>query len=202
VWRADCLEDSAAKRVGKLASQPMNQSLHCSKPHAEARGCIFVGDASLFAFQKWRERFEHCRFPMLSKVCSDGCKRAIQEKAGPPGIEQFGRTPFLRHAQVMKLFGFQRVHGNHLEIPSALEGMAAGLFVREANVEGAQKKISEPALITGSSTERFVFKHVLEKRLSEVLSILGVIPVPAQVTVNRRPIGATQLSQRMMSTRT
>jgi hypothetical protein len=56
--------------------------------------------------------------------------------------------------------------------------MAAGLFVREANLEGAQKKISEPALITGRSTERFVFKHVLEKRLSEVLSILGVIPVP------------------------
>ena len=102
----------------------------------------------------------------------------------------------------MKLFGFQRVHGNHLEIPSALEGVAAGLFVREAKLERAQKKISEPALITGSSTQRFVFKHVLEKRLSEVLSILGVIPVPPQVTVNRRPIGATQLSQRMMSTRT
>ena len=80
--------------------------------------------------------------------------------------------------------------------------MAAGLFVREANVEGAQKKISEPAPITGRSTKHHVFKHVLEKRLSEVLSILGVIPVPAQVTVNRRPIGATQLSQRMMSTRT
>src|SRR6266550_2061752 len=66
--RADCLEDFAAKRVGKLASQPMNQSLHCSKPHAEARGCIFVGDAGFFAFQKWRERFEQYRLPMLSKV--------------------------------------------------------------------------------------------------------------------------------------
>src|SRR5438128_9816499 len=101
----------------------------------------------------------------------------------------------------MKLFGFQRVHGKHLKIPSPLKGVAAGLFVREANVEGAQKKISEPALITGSSVERFILKHVLEKRLSEVLSILGIIPMPSQVTVNRRPIGATQLSQRMMSTR-
>ena len=35
VRRADCLEDFAAKRVGKLASQPVNQSLHCSNPHAQ-----------------------------------------------------------------------------------------------------------------------------------------------------------------------
>jgi hypothetical protein len=178
VWRAYSLQNFTTQRRRELASQPMNQRLYRSKTHPEALGCIFVGDAGLFAFQKWRERFEHCRFPILSKVCSDGCKRAIQEKAGPPGIEQFGRTQFLSHAQVMKLFGFQHVHGNHLEIPSALEGMAAGLFVREANLEGAQKKISEPALITRRSTERFVFKHVLEKRLSEVLSILGVIPMP------------------------
>jgi hypothetical protein len=103
---------------------------------------------------------------------------------------------------MMKLFGFQGVDGNDLKVPSALKGVAAGPFVREANVEGAQKKIPEPALITGRSTERFIFKHVLEKRLGEVLSILGVIPVPAQVTVNRRPIDATQLSQRLMRTRT
>jgi hypothetical protein len=30
---------------------------------------------------------------------------------------------------MMQLFRFQGVHGNHLKIPSALEGMAAGLFV-------------------------------------------------------------------------
>ena len=57
---------------------------------------------------------------------------------------------------MMKLFRFQGVHGNHLKIPSALEGMAAGLFVGEANVEGAEKKIPEPSLITGRSTERFI----------------------------------------------
>jgi hypothetical protein len=79
----------------------------------------------------------------------------------------------------MKLFGLQGVHGNHLKITSALEAVAASLFVREAKLEGAKKKTPEPALIAGRSTESIIFKDVLKKRLSEVLSILDFISAPA-----------------------
>src|SRR2546430_11199832 len=68
--RADCLEDFAAKRVGKLTPKTMNRRLHRAESHTEpCRDCL-VGKVGLFAAEERREPFEGGSFSAAGKLRS------------------------------------------------------------------------------------------------------------------------------------
>src|SRR5690606_21983058 len=86
-------------------------------------------------------------------------------------------------------------HEHHRSAPLESRGLAS--FVTEEVLEYSEQKGSEAAFFRRGCFEGMSLQDVLEETLSQILRIGGFMSVPPDERVDRVPVGAAELLQRL-----
>ena len=98
-------------------------------------------------------------------------------------------------------FGGGSINGNgHL---SAAAFLRPGLvpFVGEEMFQCRQQERTEPAAVAVHAGELIFFQQPREKFLGQILRVVRIMSLPPHKSVNRKPVGAAELFQRIASVR-
>src|SRR5262245_24743050 len=84
---------------------------------------------------------------------------------------------------------------------SAFQRPSAITLIGQKVAKASQQERAELALFPLHLAEVILLQEPGEERLSQVLRILGILPLAAHVSIERIPIGATEFLQSFLSTR-
>ena len=140
------------------------------------------------------QSLEMLRATMAHKLVAQCLHDSVEHRKRPAAFEDpLGRLVVARLPLVA--FFTRREFKLQKCSPAAFLRAISVFFVGHKEFERSEQKGPEPALFRVSAIEIAAFQHPDEELLRKILRLIGRIPAPAQVSVQRIPVAVAQGNQ-------
>ena len=191
-WVCERLRHFLSKHFAIPPPQPMHRHLDRADGQIELRGDWRVGRPFGVALQVRPEQIKQFRFAREGEFVPQPAASAFQRGQRPTPVELAVWRTLLACFEREALLGILRIQRNDFLPAAALERLRVAIDVMEKVVERREQERAEAPAPGIGEFNRVAREQFGEESLGQVASVFGIVPAPANVSIERIPVSLAE----------